>query len=131
MPVYQDSQQLYKTMETLFTRLAVEYPHSLTSLAEAGLILRFKLSSPQAEIIVNGRKKPASVSYGKTVLRPDLDLELSADTLHSILMDEVSIRGSLANRNLKVSGPVWKTNSLGNILEAGKKIYPGLQTSLL
>jgi hypothetical protein len=126
MPFYTNSDYLYRAMQNLFERLAEKRPGPMDALSASRLTIRFKLKEPSAEILVNGRMQPARLMYGSSSLRPDLDVELSADLLHQILLDEASIKKSIAARQLKVTGPVWKTTLLADILQEGKSIYPAI-----
>jgi hypothetical protein len=124
MAFFSTSQQLYSTLQILFERMNNHVPNPLEALYASRLIIRFKLTDPSAEITVNGRIQPVKVYYGKSAALPDLGVELSADTLHQILMDELSLRVSLAQRQMKVTGPIWKTSLLADILHEGRKLYP-------
>lgn len=59
-------------------------------------------------------------------LRPELDVELAADTFHRILLGELSLLKALGSGLLKVKGPIWKTNALGELFQQGKSCYPSI-----
>jgi hypothetical protein len=86
MPVFQDSSQLNSILRTLFERIYHNDQGSAQTLSGTNLIIRFRTTSPAAEVVINGRKNPAQVIYGKSTLRPDLDVEVTADALHEILL---------------------------------------------
>ena len=126
MPPYASSEQLYGAMQLLFDQLSAQKPGPMDSLAASRLTIRFRLLQPEAEITINGRAQPARMLYGKNHLRPDLQVEMQADLLHRILIREASIRESFAGGKLKVLGPIWKTQVLVDILEAGRTLYPAI-----
>ena len=41
---------------------------------------------PDAEITINGRQRPLETTFGATCLRPTLEIDLSTDTLHAIML---------------------------------------------
>jgi hypothetical protein len=51
---------------------------------------------------------------------------MSTDILHQILLDQLSLKKAVANRQLKVIGPIWKTTPLAEILEQGRQLYPSI-----
>jgi hypothetical protein len=59
-----------------------------------------------------------------SALRPQLDVELTADSLHRILLKELSLRKALGSGAMKVRGPVWRTVALEEILHHGQDLYP-------
>lgn len=124
MPVFSSSEHLYAVLKDLFERVHRRTPNPIDALYSSKLTIRLRLSAPAGEVSINGRTNPALVQFGGNSARPELDVELNADTLHKILLDELSLKKAVATRQMKVLGPVWKTNSLGAILEAGRAIYP-------
>ena len=124
MPFYASSEQFYNAMQLLFERLRSSEANPVDKLAASHLSIRMRFSNPSAEIAVNGRQKPVTITYGPSQDRPDLDVEMSIDTFHKILTHEVSLKSAFANRQMKVLGPIWKTAPLADILTAGREIYP-------
>lgn len=125
MPVYQNSEEFYATMQTFFDRMRDQQPNPVDSLVNNKISARLNITQPAAEIAINARRNPVDVSFGDQIKwKPELEIQLSADTLHSILMDELSLSKALSDHKLKVSGPVWKTLTLAQIFHQGKAIYP-------
>jgi hypothetical protein len=125
MPFYSTSDEFYATMQTFFDRMRDQQPNPVDTLVNNKISVRLKISQPSAEIAINARRNPVDVSFGDQIKwKPELDIQLSADTLHSILLDELSLSKALSDRKLKVSGPVWKTLTLADIFHQGKAIYP-------
>lgn len=126
MPIYDSDVQFYTMMQHLFDRIRMQNPNPIDKLAAARLIVRLSFIDPQAEILVNGRSKPVSVSYGraKNSLMPDLEAEMTTETLHMVLMHSISLKSAIAYKKIKVNGMLWKTNSLAAILEHGRAYYP-------
>ncbi len=128
MAVYQSDEQFYTAMQQLFERMRLQEPNPIDQLAVNKLLVRLSFTEPKAVILVNGRKTPVSIQYGSASapLLPDIDAQMSADIFHAILMQKISLKHALAVRKMKVSGMLWKTNSLGAILDHGRLLYPGI-----
>lgn len=124
MSVYQNSQTLYTNLEWLFSTLQAQDPQAVGALARSRLAIRIRLSEPAALVAINGRVNPVEIKYGVDSMRPDLDIELPADSLHAILMGELSLKRALASGAMRVRGPVWKTTALEGIFQRGKLLYP-------
>ena len=128
MPFYASDEQLYQTLQVLFERLRLQTPNPIDQLANVRLLVRLRFKDPIAEIVVNGRTRPVTLHYGdgSSTLRADLEAELSCDTLHRILTHDLALKSAIANRQMKVVGPIRKTNSLAAILEEGRNLYPAV-----
>lgn len=124
MPIYANTEQLYTNLRRLFDTIQNSDPSVQHSLIMAKMLIRLDLTGPVAQVTINGRQVPVRVIYGKTTLRPDLDVSMSADTFHQILLSELPLTRALANGQMRVRGPIWKTSTLENILHSGQKIYP-------
>ena len=124
MTFYTDANQIYKVMQAMFEQLRHETPNPVDTLVSSRLSIRLNLSDPEAHILIDGKKRPVEVKYGLTNGRVDLEIEMSADHLHQILLDEYSIKKGFANGELKVRGPVWKTFAFADIFTKGRTYYP-------
>ncbi len=124
MPFYASSDQLYESFRQLFARLEAENPAATQAVRKSKLVFRFNCTRPDACITINGRRNPVQVTYGASSLKADLDVHLSADTLHQILLGHLSLRDALRRKAMQVRGPVWKSFALVEIFNQGKKLYP-------
>lgn len=123
MPVYKGSDQLYACMKGLFGSVGKADVSAADTLNESRLIIQLNLTDPDAEILINARRKPIEIKYGKSNLRPDLEITLSADTMHKILIDELSIKQAFTSGQVKVRGPIWKSFVLEGIFRSGQESY--------
>ena len=123
MPVYPNAELLQTTLNNLFGRVGKD-PQAVKSVVDSKLILRLRVTAPVADVVVNGRKNPPAITYGKTTLRPDLEIELSADALHQILLGELRLSSAVAARQLVVRGPIFKTFVFEDIFHSAQKFYP-------
>jgi putative sterol carrier protein len=124
MPIFASDEQLYVCTEVLFDRIQTEYPSAARAFAGSRLVVRLKTSEPEAEIFVNGRQNPLKTSFGPSADRADLDIELTADTLHLILMGDLPLGKALGSGSLRVRGPVFRALSLAELFQRGQSIYP-------
>ena len=127
MPYYSNSERLYSALRRTFARIEKEAPNNLDglhSLMASKTILRLKCTAPAAEVTLNGREKQFKAVYGPSTLRADLTIELASDTLHLILLDELSIKKAYGNGKIKVLGPVWKLKVLTDLVKGAREYYP-------
>ena len=124
MPVYHNSDRLQTNLEQLFDQVASEDGEAVDSLVKSRLIIGIKTTEPQVEILVNGRKTPVDVSFNNRKLRPDLDITLSADVLHAILMGDISLKAAFTRGKLMIRGPFLKTFALEGLFRRGQELYP-------
>jgi putative sterol carrier protein len=125
MPIYPDSETLQTVLNTLFQHVGQD-AEAVKSVVSSKLILRLNVSEPAADVLINGRRNPPSVTYGKTTLRPDLEIQLSADALHQILIGELRLSSAVASKQLVVKGPIFKTFVFEDIFHSAQAYYPGL-----
>jgi hypothetical protein len=111
-------------MQTLFARMRDMTPDPMDALVSSRINIRINLTDPFAIININGRRRPVSIDYGSSNGRADLEIGMTADTLHLILLDEYSIKTGFSNGELKVRGPIWKAVSLVDIFNNGRSFYP-------
>lgn len=123
MPFFRDSEQLYACLQALFERLR-QREEAMRPLISSRLIIRLRYSQPEAEVTVNARHNPVQVAYGPAVGQPVLDVELAADTFHKILLDELTVRTAIANKQVRVNGPFIKAMLLVELFHQGQKVYP-------
>jgi hypothetical protein len=61
--------------------------------------------------------------FGPSNLHPNLKIDLSADTLHHIMLGELALKTALARGLLKVQGPLWKSAALGDFFKQSQVLY--------
>lgn len=129
MPVFESTEKLTSALRLLFGRIGAQVD-TAQAIQSARLAIRFNLSQPDAQVLIDGRKKPAAILYGPSPLKPDLEVELSADALHKILLRELRLSKALGSGVMRVRGPVWKTFALEAILHSGQDLYPDVLQEL-
>ena len=124
MPFYKNAEQIYNVMQALFDKLRDIEPDPVETLVSSRMTFRINLIDPEAQITVNGRKRPVTVDYGSKDGRADLEIEMEAETLHLIMLDKYSVKRGFSNGELKVRGPIWKALSFAEIFQKGRSFYP-------
>ena len=124
MAVYESDKQLYTCFRTLFNKIEKEDTAAAESLLKSKLSIRFQCTEPTAAIIIDARKKPVAIIYGSSSIKPVLDITLSADTLHAILLGEIGLSKAMGSGRMKPKGPIWKSVALEPLLHDAQKMYP-------
>jgi hypothetical protein len=122
--VFSNSEQIYTVMQSLFERMNGLTPDPVDALVSSRMVVRIKLTEPEAQITINGRNRPVNIDYGSSNGRADLEIGMKAELLHLILLDEYSIKQGFSNGELKVRGPIWKALSFVDIFQKGRAYYP-------
>ncbi len=124
MAVYESDKQLYTCFKALFSQIEKEDPAAAESLLKSKMSIRFQCTDPTAAITIDARKKPVDIIYGKSTIKPVLDIGLSADTLHEILLGEIGLSKAIGSGRMKPKGPIWKSVALEPLLHDAQKMYP-------
>ena len=124
MPFYASTEQFYSATSGLFATIGQNNAHAADGILKARLIIRLRVHDPEAEILLDGRQAPLKTSFGPSTLRPELDIEMAADTLHRILLGELALSKALSGGQLKVKGPILKTLPLADLFHQGRRYYP-------
>lgn len=126
MPIYANDAQLYDCFQTLFGIIEAHDPKAADDLLKASLAITFKCSTPSASITIDARRAPVQLTYGQTTIKPTIEVELTADTLHCLLLGEIRLAKAIGSDQVSLKGPVWKTLSLADIFHYAQQFYPGV-----
>lgn len=124
MAIYESDEQLYTCFQTLFKRIEEEDKAAAEALLKSKLSIRFQCSEPEAAITIDARKEPVDIIYGSTRVKPILDIKLSADTLHAILLGDIRLSKAMGSGSMKPKGPIWKSVALEPLLHDAQRLYP-------
>lgn len=124
MAIYESDEQLYACFQKLFAQIEEEDDTAAESLLKSKLSIRFQCSEPTAAITIDARKKKVDIFYGATRVKPILDIKLSADTLHEILLGEIGLSKAMGSGRMKPKGPIWKSVALEPLLHDAQRLYP-------
>ena len=124
MPIYTSDEQLYACFKALFSRISEEDSEAEKALLKSKLSIRFSCSEPTAAIVIDAQKEPVQILYGPSDIKPKLDIALSADTLHEILLGDIGLSKAMGSGRMKPKGPIWKSVALEPLLHDAQKFYP-------
>lgn len=124
MAFFASPNRFYACLGDVLTRIQKDAPAVSDGVSASRLLIRLKCTTPAAEIMLNGRQRPFQISFGPSKLRPDLEMELSGDTLHRLLLHEITTKKAMAGGLIKVRGPAWKLSPLIGVIQAGREFYP-------
>jgi len=84
----------------------------------------FRCNDPTATFLINGRRRPASAEFGNIKIRPEIYADLSVDTLHLILLGDLTVQKAISTNSLKVRGSIWKLTALADLFRECQSVYP-------
>lgn len=125
MPFYSSSEQLRQVAEELFKRVS-RAPGATDDFARSKMLISVHLSQPDAFIGLNGRTRPVTFTYQPDGASPDLELHLTADTLHEIWMGTRRLRDAFFGGEIKTKGSVFKAMQLAPLFRQAEALYPQL-----
>ena len=108
---------------------AIADDESMGALVEQQMIINFKLRDPTADIWVDGRARPVVTTFEPIGQTAALTAELSADSMHDLLLGTLPLGRALLFRKLKVQGSKSKAMKLESLLHACQAVYPTLVDS--
>jgi len=126
MTIYNSPEQFYACAQALFDRVQEENPNAAENVMDAKLLIRFRCNNPEAEILINGRRNPASVTFGANRVRPEVDAYMETDTLHKILLGELGLSKALSTKQIKLRGPAWKALAVAELFHQCQNLYPNI-----
>ena len=124
MPVFENTEQLHAVARRMLQRVQTENPRATHALYGSRLLIRLRTKNPAVQIWLDARRRPLSTTFGPARMHPHLDIDLGADTLHRILLGELSLLQALGKGELQVRGPAWKMGSLAELFHYGQEVYP-------
>ncbi len=123
MPVYKSSDQLIAVLKSLFQNIGEADLSAADSVSSSKMIIRISFTDPIAELTINARVIPIKFTYGRMNLRPDFDIQMSADAFHEIMLGELPLRMAVGSGQMKVKGPIHKSFALADIFHHGQAAY--------
>lgn len=129
MSIYASDSQLYSCFQALFGIIEAHDPKAADALLKSSLAITFNCINPTASITIDARRAPLQLAYGQTGMVPTIEVGLTADVLHCLLLGEVRLTKAIGSDLINLKGPVWKTLSLADIFHYAQEFYPGVLTN--
>jgi putative sterol carrier protein len=122
--IYVSNAQFQTVFTRLFDRIGIDDPDGMDELVEQKMVIRFRLREPNIELWIDGRAKPVQTSFGAQKLDATLTADLTANSLHELLLGTLPLGRAILFRNVKVQGSKSKAMKLESLLHTMQAIYP-------
>ena len=90
------------------------------------MVINFRLRDPSIDIWVDGRTRPVATTFEPIGVEATLTADLSADSMHELLLGTLPLGRAVFFRKLKVSGSRSGALKLEPLLHACQAVYPGI-----
>ena len=127
--IYADADQLIDVYGAMFERVAED--DSIDDLVEQQMVINFRLNDPTADIWVDGRSRPVVTTFEPIDVDATLTADLSADSMHELLLGALPLGRALLFRKLRVSGSKSQAMKLESLLHACQSAYPDIAAERL
>lgn len=121
---YADAEQLRTVFSELFDDVADD--DAMDGLVAQQMVIHFRLHDPSVDIWVDGRTRPVVTTFEPIGVDATLAAELSADSMHELLLGTLPLGKAVLFRKLKVSGSRSGALRLEPLLHACQAAYPGI-----
>ncbi|MEA2384926.1 MAG: hypothetical protein QOH72_4897 [Solirubrobacteraceae bacterium] len=124
MPYFKDADDVYANLGLFLRQLAVD-PEMTPALKRADTTFQLRMRNPDSVLTVRTPQdeQPPQVDLGDTTLRPEVVLQLDADTAHRFWLGQVNVAVALANGDIRARGPVAKILKLVPLVKPGFPRY--------
>jgi alkyl sulfatase BDS1-like metallo-beta-lactamase superfamily hydrolase len=129
--VYENEQQFEEVFVELLERVCARGGRDLDDVVKRKTVVRFRVTDPDVEMLVDGRVAPLSVSFGPSGTKATLTIDLSADSLHEVLLGTLPLGKAMSSGRLKVKGSMLKAMRLQGLFHAFQADYPALAAERL
>jgi hypothetical protein len=124
MPYFKDADDVYANLGLFLRQLAVD-PEMTPALKRADTTFQLRMRNPDSVLTVRPPQdeQPPQVDLGDTTLRPEVVLQLDADTAHRFWLGQVNVAVALANGDIRARGPAAKILKLVPLVKPGFPRY--------
>ena len=126
MPVYADAEQLYTVLQRVFEKVK-ESPGAIESFTSSNLVIRLRLTDPDAEVLLDGRQPPLEVFFGARPGKADLELAMTADLLHDVWCGRRKLKDAFFGGQIQSSGNIFLAMKLTDLFREAERAYMLLQ----
>ena len=126
MAVYSDASQLYEALQRVFDKVQ-ERPAAIESFTRSNLVVRLRLTEPDAEVLLDGRQPPLEVFFGPRPGKADLELTMAADTLHLVWSGQRKLKDLFFGGQIQTSGNLFRAMELADLFREAERVYAGMQ----
>jgi putative sterol carrier protein len=119
---FADAEQLRSVFSEMFDEVADD--EGMDGLVAQQMVINFRLHDPSADIWVDGRTSPVATTFEPIGVEATLTADLSADSMHELLLGTLPLGKAMMFRKLKVSGSKSRALKLEPLLHACQAVYP-------
>jgi hypothetical protein len=118
MPYFADADEVYAHIGKLFQDIAADAELE-PRLRRADTTVQQRLRRPDAQLTVRmlAGEEPLQVDLGQTALRPDVVLQMDADTAHRLWLGRINVAVALARGDIRTRGPAASVLRLVPLIE--------------
>jgi len=125
MPVFTDTEHMYKILGELFTKLLEDEVVS-QKFNDDDINVKFVINDPDGEIwLLHGEEKPELV-LGDSDAEPTVTMWLAGDDCHNFWLQKLKLPVALAKRKVKAKGPMTKILGMLPLLKPAYEAYPAI-----
>jgi len=125
MPVFTDTEHMYKILGELFTKLLEDEVVS-QKFNDDNINVKFAINDPDGEIwLLHGEEKPELV-LGDSDAEPTVTMWLAGDDCHNFWLQKLKLPVALAKRKVKAKGPMTKILGMLPLLKPAYEAYPAI-----
>jgi len=122
MPVYADADQLYQVLQRVFEKVK-ERPDAIESFTSSNLVIRLRLTDPDAEVLLDGRQPPLEVFFGARPGKANLELTMTADLLHEVWCGQRKLKDAFFGGQIQSSGNIFLAMNLTDLFREAERAY--------
>ena len=126
MPVYADAGQIYTVLGRVFEKVK-ERPGAIESFTSSNLVIRLRLTDPDAEVLLDGRQPPMEVFFGARPGKADLELTMTADLLHEVWCGHRKLKDAFFGGQIQSSGNIFLAMKLTDLFREAERAYALVQ----
>ena len=128
MPVYADSEQLYDVLGRVFDTVQ-ERPGAIESFTKSNLVIRLRLTEPDAEVLLDGRQPPLEIFFGPRPGEANLELTMTADLLHEVWSGQRKLKDLFFGGQIQTSGNIFSAMKLADLFREAERAYAHIHRS--
>lgn len=130
MSVFSNTDELYKTMEELWRRIAADEPMA-RKLLQSKLVVRFIYKDPDGMLTIDGSDgETIKVYAGDCELKPTIEMSMKSDVAHNFWLGKENPAVALIAGKIVSRGPVNKALALLPVVKPAFQIYPNVVEDL-
>ena len=122
MPVYTNAEQLYTILRRVF-EIVQERQDAIETFTSSNLVIRLRLTDPDAEVLLDGRQPPLEIFFGERPGKADLELAMAADILHEVWTGQRKLKDAFFGGQIQSSGNIFLATKLTDLFREAERVY--------